>query len=394
MYNFDEIIERENTDSIKYDLRQLFFNKKDVIPMWVADMDFETPGFIQEAVKARTEHPIYGYSIKPNSYYQSIIKWLKDEHQWDVKKDEISFSPGVVPGVALAVMAYTKPGDKIVIQQPVYFPFFSTVLDNGRQLLENDLIEKDNYYTIDFEDLEKKLSDSKAKVLLTSNPHNPVGRVWTEDELNKMLELCKKHDVLLLSDEIHSDLIFKGHKHIPAAKLSDDAKNRCITFMAPSKTFNMAGLSTSFLVIQNPELKKEFDNVVDAYHLGFGNVFGNVALEAAYTKGKPWLESLISYLQVNINLVDEFLKKEIPEITFTPPESTYLLWLNCKSLNMDDESLNEFFINQASLGLSKGIIFGQGGSGFMRMNVACPTSLVEKALNQLKTAIDEQKNKG
>ena len=389
MNPFDEIIIRENTNSVKYDLRQLYFRKKEVIPMWVADMDFPTPDFIQNAIKKRAEHPVYGYSIKPNSYFNSIINWMEQKHQWKIKKNEIAFSPGVVPGLVLSLMAFTNPGDKIVVQPPVYFPFFTSVIDNDRQLLHNELIEKNNEYSIDFEDLEKKLSDSKTSVLLISNPHNPVGRAWKQWELEKMLNLCKKHHVLLFSDEIHSDLVFPKYKHIVAANINEDAKNRCITFMAPSKTFNIAGLSTSFLVIQDAEKRRVYKKTLEAYHLGMGNIFGNEALEAAYNNGHSWLNYLMDYLQQNVDLVECFLKKNIPQITFTKPEATYLLWLNCKSLHLTDKKLQEFFIEKANLGLNSGDVFGLGGSGYMRMNIACPSSTLKTALNQLQEAINE-----
>jgi cystathionine beta-lyase len=385
-YNFDKIIHRENTNSVKYDLRKQFFNKENVLPMWVADMDFETPEFIRKAIQKRAEHPIYGYSIKPDSYFQSIISWLKTRHQWEVKQQEIFFSPGVVPGFTLAILAYSQPGDQVVVQPPVYFPFFQAVEDTGRKLLHNQLLEENNYYKIDFNDLEEKLSHPKTRLLLISSPHNPVGRVWTKEELNKMMELCITYDVLLLSDEIHADLVFKPHKHIPSAIVSDPAKDHCITFMAPSKTFNMAGLSTSFLIIQNEELKKKYEAILSAYHLGLGNVFGNEGLEAAFNNGAAWLDDLMNYLQENVNLVADFLREEFPEITMLKPEATYLLWLNCKSLHLEDEKLNDFFIEKAQLGLNRGSVFGKGGEGFMRMNVACPKSTLEKALHQLKLA--------
>lgn len=391
MYDFDHIVERSETNSVKYDLREMYFQNKDVIPMWVADMDFETPPFIRKAVQKRAEHPIYGYSIKPESYFLSIINWLKKRFSWDVLKKDILFSPGVVPGFTLAIMAYTKPGDKVITQPPVYFPFFQSIEDNGRELVYNQLIEKDNYYTIDFEDLDTKLSDPKTKVLLISSPHNPVGRVWNQEELEKMVALCKKHDVIMLTDEIHSDLVFKGNKHIPTASISDVAKELCVTFMAPSKTFNMAGLSTSFLVIQNEALKKKYEEVLQAYHLGMGNVFGNEALEAAYNFGEEWLEELIEYLSVNNDYVADFLEKNVPEITFLKPEATYLLWLNCKELGMTEKDLQAFFIKKAGLGLNNGAIFGPGGPGYMRMNVACPLSTVKTALDQLLKAIEQLK---
>lgn len=382
-YNFNKIIHRENTNSVKYDIRKIYFQNEHVIPMWVADMDFETPDFIRDAIKKRADHPIYGYSIKPDSYFNSIITWLEKRHQWTVQKEEISFSPGVVPGFTLAILAYSKPGDQVVVQPPVYFPFFQAVEDNGRKLLHNQLIEEDNYYKIDFNDLEKKLSQEKTRLLLISSPHNPVGRVWSVDELNKMVDLCIKYKVLLLSDEIHADLVFKACKHIPTSMVSEKAKDHCVTFMAPSKTFNIAGLSTSFLIFQNEKLKKKYDAVLSAYHLGMGNVFGNEGLEAAFTSGEKWLDQLMDYLQINVDLVADFLKKEFPQITMQKPEATYLLWLNCKSLNLNDDELNDFFINDAGLGLNKGSVFGSGGSGYMRMNVACPKATLEKALNLL-----------
>lgn len=389
-YNFDKIISRGNTHSVKYDLRKLKFQNEDVIPMWVADMDFETPDFIREAIQKRAEHPIYGYSIKADSYFQSIINWLKKRHQWKVKQEEIAFSPGVVPGFTLAILAYSNPGDQVVVQPPVYFPFFSAVKDTGRKLLHNQLLEEDKHYRIDFKDLEEKLSQKKTRILLISSPHNPVGRVWSVDELNNMMDLCIQYNVIILSDEIHGDLVFKPHKHTPTAIVSEKAKEHCITFMAPSKTFNMAGLSTSFLIIQNEELKKKYDEVLNAYHLGMGNVFGNEGLEAAFKYGADWLDQLMEYLQGNVDFVADFLKKEIPQITMEKPEATYLLWLNCKSLNLTDEALNDFFINDAGLGLNQGSTFGLGGSGYMRMNIACPKSTVEKAMLQLKKAKEKK----
>lgn len=389
-YNFDKIINRDQSNSVKYDLRDTYFQKQDVIPMWVADMDFETPVFIRDAIKKRAEHPIYGYSIKPNTYFESIINWLKSRHQWDVGKEEICFSPGVVPGFTLAILAYSKPGDQVVVQPPVYFPFFQAVEDTGRKLLHNQLIEDDDYYTINFKDLEEKLSQEKTRLLLISSPHNPVGRVWSANELQKMLELCIKYNVLLLSDEIHADLVFKNYKHLPFGLISEKAKEHCVTFMAPSKTFNVAGLSTSFLVIQNERLKERYEKVLSTYHLGLGNVFGNEGLEAAFKNGANWLDQLMDYLQINVDLVADFFKKEFPQIRMKKPEATYLLWLNCKALNLTDDKLNHFFIKEAGLGLNNGSIFGPGGAGYMRMNVACPKSIVEKALMQLKTAKEKK----
>ncbi len=385
-YNFDLIIDRENTSCVKYDLRKEYFGKADVIPLWVADMDFETPDFIRQAIIKRAEHPIYGYGIKSDSWYQSIINWLDDRHRWSVAKNQISFSPGVVPGFTFAMLALTEPGDQIVVQPPVYFPFFNSVTDNGRILLHNELIENNNYYTIDFDDLEEKLRHPKTKILILSSPHNPVGRVWKKGELERMVDLCYANGTVLLSDEIHGDLILSGQTHIPTASLSPKAQEITVTFMAPSKTFNLAGMATSFLVIQNPELKAKYDEMLNALHLNGGNIFGALALEAAYENGGDWLDQLLNYIEENVDFTQDFLRKNIPRISFQKPEATYLLWLNCKSLQLSDEELRSFFVEKANLGLNGGIVFGPGGSGYMRLNVACPRAILKQALQNLSEA--------
>jgi len=390
-YNFDEIVSRENTNSVKYDIRAELFGKEDVIPMWVADMDFRTPDFIIKAIKTRLEHEILGYSIKPGSYYDSIIKWLDRRHNWDIKKEWISFSPGVVPALNMSVMAYSRPGDKIILQSPVYHPFYAAIENNGRRIVDNPLRQENGRYYFDFDDLKKKI-DADVKMLFLCNPHNPVSRAFTEDELSELAAICLENNILIIADEIHSDLIFPGYRHIPMASLSDDIAENTITCMAPSKTFNLAGMSTSFLVIKNRELRHRYNKVLDQVHISSGNLFGTVALEAAYTGGDEWLGQLMTYLKKNAELVRNYLSENIPEIKLTEPEATYLLWLDCRELKMNAKKLKKFIIHEAGLGLNDGAMFGPGGEGFQRMNIATPAGIVEKSLQQLKNAVDKIKS--
>ncbi|MFW5821253.1 MAG: MalY/PatB family protein [Bacteroidota bacterium] len=383
-YDFDKITRRENTNSVKYDLREEYFGKADVLPMWVADMDFETPGFIRSAIIKRAMHPIYGYTVRKDSFFDSIISWMKKMHDWKVEKDWISFSPGIVPALNMCILAFTKPGDKIMIQPPVYFPFFRAVKDHGRILTENVLLYKNGKYEIDFADFEKKAKDLSAFILC--HPHNPVGRVWNYEELKKIVSICKKNNVLILSDEIHSDLILPGNRHIPLLNIAG-AEDISISMYAPSKTFNLAGLSTSFLIIPDKNLKLKYDRVIDNLHMGMGNIFGNVALEAAYDHGEEWLEQLLDYIQENIDYLRDFLKNRIPEVKCIEPEATYLVWLDFNSLGMDDRELKDFIIHKAGLGLNHGPVFGKGGEGFQRINVASPRELLKKALLKLEEAI-------
>jgi len=389
--NFDKIIERENTNCVKYDLRKQIFGTTDLTPMWVADMDFETPDVIIEAIKKRLEHPVLGYSFRPQSFYKSIIDWLNIRHQWNVKKEWISFSPGVVPALNMIVLGLTEADDKIIVQPPVYFPFFTAIENHGRRLINNPLIIKNSRLCIDFNDLETKIS-AGTKMLFLCNPHNPGGSVWKRDELLKIADLCLKNNVIVVSDEIHSDLIFSPNKHIPFASLSKEISDITITCMAPSKTFNIAGLSTSFLVISNQELMKKYNKTLDNVHVGQGNIFGTIALEAAYNHGSQWLEELLSYLRINIDFVENFLKNNIPEIKMLKPEATYMIWLDCRNLNMNDKPLRNFLIKEAKIGLNDGPVFGIGGEGFQRMNIACPLSVIEKALIRLKKAVDNYQN--
>ncbi len=382
MWNFDEIIKREESDSVKYDLRSKLYGTNDIIPMWVADMDFKTPTFIVDAIKKRAEHEIYGYTIRNNSFFDSVIHWMYYMHKWKVRKNWISFCPGVVPALTLSILAYTKPGDKVIAQPPVYFPFFSSVKNNGRQLVYNQLKHKNGSYYYDFENLKQNI-DSRTKMILICNPHNPVGRVWTKDELTELAQICLENDILMVSDEIHSDLVFKPNRHIPLASISKEIADNTIGAFAPSKTFNVAGLSSSVVIISNPKLKKVFDNFIDDIHIRNGNIFGNIALESAYYNGAEWLNELMEYLEGNIAIVKKFVDKPGIKIKMTIPESTYLLWLDFSDYNLQKNELNKLLVQKAKVGLSPGELFGPGGEGFQRMNIASPRTVLVESLNRL-----------
>ncbi|MCF8371742.1 MAG: PatB family C-S lyase [Bacteroidales bacterium] len=390
-YNFDQLIPRENTNAFKYDALSEIFGNKDAIPMWVADMDFHTPDFIVEALKKRLDHEIFGYTKRPDSFNNSLVQWVKKRHGWEIQPDWVSFSPGVVPACSMSVLAFTDPGDKVIVQPPVYFPFFSVVRENGRELVHNQLILKEGRYFMDFDDLEKKASEG-AKMIIISHPHNPGGMVWGKEELMELGTIAEKYDMLILSDEIHSDLIFSPYRHIPMASLSAEIADRTITTMAPSKTFNLAGFSTSAMIISNEKLRKKYEKVLSTIHVGMGNIFGNIAFETAYTMGEEWLGQLLVYLQRNIQFTTDFICNQIPGIKVIKPEATYMVWLDCRKLGMDAKELNRFLVHDAGLALSDGAMFGPGGEGFTRMNVACPMEVLEKALRNLKSAIYSLKN--
>jgi cysteine-S-conjugate beta-lyase len=385
--NFDEVINRKGTDSIKYDGVKAFLGAGDVIPMWVADMDFRTPPFIVDALKNRLAHEIYAYSMRPEQYFESIIGWHKRRHQWEIPREAIVFCPGIVPALNMAVLSYTQPGDRIIIQPPVYFPFFNAVRDHGRELVYNPLVEKNGRLCMDFDNLEN-VASAGAKMIILSSPHNPGGSVWTREELTRLAEICLRNNVLILSDEIHCDLVYKPNKHVPLASLSEEISDRCITTVAPSKTFNLSGLSTASVIITHEQLRKKFSDTLLHLHLGNGNIAGNVASEAAYTYGDDWVDALMDYLSKNLDLLEVFLRKNIPQVKMLRPEATFLVWLDCRDLGMDDDSLNRFFLEKAKLGLNRGDMFGPGGSGFMRMNIGCTKATLLLALDSLKNAVD------
>ncbi len=387
-YNFDEIIERKNTDCVKYDKLESYFGAKDLLPLWVADMDFKVPPCISEAIIERANHEIYGYTFRGDSCINSIQNWLKTRHNWVIPKDWISSSPGVVTGLSILLMSLTNEGDQIAIQSPVYHPFAQVINDTKRKLVVNPLRLTDEGYQMDFEQLEE-LAKNGLTALVLSNPHNPVGRVFTKEELVQLGNLANTYDFLIISDEIHQDLIYEGYKHIPLASLSDELAQRTITCIAPSKTFNVAGLASSVIIIPNAKLKQKFETLLSSLHLNSGNLFGHTAMQAGYEDGAEWLDQLMDYLKGNVDFLRSYLKENIPTIKLIEPEATYLLWLDCRSLNIDTEKLNKLLIQKAGLALNKGTTFGNDGEGFLRINIGCPRSVLEKALEKIKLIVDE-----
>ncbi len=385
-YNFDKPVDRSNTSCIKYDARKNIFGKDEVIPLWVADMDFEVAPEIAEAIEKRASHNIYGYTMRCPEYYEITQDWLKKRYNWEVGIKDISFSPGVVSALAMALLAFTKPGDKVIVQSPVYFPFFTTIEQNGRRILNNELKIENGRYEMDFEALEQQI-DHQTKMMYLCNPHNPVGRAWTKEELKKLADIAEKHQIIVVSDEIHSDIIFSGHKHIPFASVSEYAAQTTITSMAPSKTFNLAGLSTSIVVIENQRMMQDYNHMIETFHIGLTNPFGLTGLKAAYSKGEPWLEALLKYLEQNRDFVFNYINEEIPGLTPFLPEATFLMWIDFRGLNLDEKALKNLLVEKAGLGLSAGEIFRNGGEGFQRLNFGCPKSVLEQALTQLKSAV-------
>ncbi|MBN1598904.1 MAG: PatB family C-S lyase [Bacteroidales bacterium] len=381
-YNFDEIINRNNTDCFKYDLRKKFFNTDGIIPMWVADMDFRTPDFVMSALKTRIDHEILGYTTLNDSFYEAIVSWVYKRHKWKIKKQWIAYTPGVVPALNLAVKAFTDPGDSIIIQSPVYFPFYSAVTDHNRKLIVNNLQLKDNRYYMDIDSL-RSIIDRKTKMMILCSPHNPTGNVWRKEELTELTDFCLENNILIISDEIHADIVYKGNKHIPTAKLSEEVSDRVITLMAPSKTFNFAGLSTSYFIASNQQLFEKLKKQIEHLHLGMGNIFGNIALTAAYNNGDNWLEQLIEYLEQNVHLAQEFINSELKNIELIPPEATFLLWLDFRKTNLSLKEIRDRMIYKAKLVLSEGSLFGKNGTGFQRINIGCPRSVLESALNNI-----------
>ena len=387
-YNFDEIVPREGTNCLKYDAREMFFKSKDVLPLWVADMDFRTPDFIVDAIKKRAEHEIFGYSFKSDSYYKSVIDWMKRRHNWEIQKGRISSSPGVVAGLTIAIEAFSKPGDGVVVQPPVYFPFFDCVKGTTRKMVENPLKIENGRYTFDFEDLKSKI-DENTKLLLLCNPQNPGGMVWTREELTELANICIENKIMIISDEIHSDLIFGGHKHIPIASVSEEIAQNCMVLMAPSKTFNVAGLSSSVVIIPNKASFVRYERMLGVGHLGMGNIFGSVALESAYTHGDDWLEQMLDYLWDSYLYLEEFFKANLPKVKVMKPEATYLVWLDFTEYGMKNRELVNFATEKAKVGLNDGGKFGAGGEGWLRLNIGCPRTVLEEALDRLGQAFGE-----
>ena len=385
-YNFDEIIDRSHNRSAKYDEAGKKFGSRDVIPLWIADMDFKTAQPVIDALKARAEEGIWGYTSRPDSYYEAVCGWQKRRNGWDIDKSMISFNLGVVPALSSMVYVFTEPGDKVLIQTPVYSEFYDVTESWGREVVESPLKEQDGRWIIDFEDFEEKAKE--AKVFFLCSPHNPLGIVWTREELERMCHICIANNVLIVSDEIHSDLVFHGKKHIPTATLSPVIAAQVISCISGTKTFNLAGLQASATIFPNQELKARFDKFWFNLDIHRNNAFSTIAMEVAFNEGEEWLEQLLGYIGGNFEFIKDYCAANIPQVKPNVPDATYLVWLDCRGLGMGNEELRDFMIRKAGLGLNEGWSFGRSLSGFMRLNAACPRPVLEKAMEQLKHAVD------
>jgi len=381
---FDRIIPRSGTSSFKYEGRTEIFGTDEVLPLWVADMDFAVPAAVRDALAARAAHPIYGYTVYPESLYEALIAWLQNRHGWKVEREWIMMCPGVVPSLHAAIIALSQPDDVVIVQPPVYAPFFGVAKSVGCRLQLNPLRCEDGHYRFDLEHFERCAAEG-ARLLLLCSPHNPVGRVWERDELQALLEICERYAVTVISDEIHADLIYPGRQHRPLARLNNGTV-KVITAVAPSKTFNIPGLGLSALIVPDERDRAAVAKAFGMLHVGAANPFSIVAFEAAYRNGAPWLDGLLDYIEANYQFVRIFLQQHLPLIKLTEPEGTYLLWLDCRAMGLNDEQLKQFFVRQAGVGLSPGIIFGEQGSGFMRMNIAAPRSVIAEALEKIAKA--------
>lgn len=384
-YNFDEVVCRKHTDALKLEALAPRWGRTDLLPMWVADMDFKTPPFIVEVMKKRMECEVFGYTVKPESWYEAIISWQKRRHKWTITKEMISFVPGVVPALAMAVQAFTQRGEKVMIQQPVYNPFAQVIRNNHRELVNCPLELKDGQYHINFKLFEKKIKG--CKLFLFCHPHNPGGRVWTREELKKVATICAQNNVIIVADEIHADLTLLPYEHIPFASVSEEAKQNSVVFASPSKAFNMAGLATSYAVIANPTLRRRFESYVEGNELAAGNVFAFNTVVAAYNKGEEWLQQMLTYVQGNIDEVVSYIKVNIPQLKVIIPQASYLVFIDFSALQLNQKDIVALCTNKAHLALNDGSIYGEEGNGYMRINLACPRSVVRQALAQLKDAI-------
>jgi len=403
-YNFDAEKSRRDTNSVKW---EFFYEGQDlihweatnpalgderVLPMWVADMDFPCPQPVVDALVERARHGIYGYTAKTDTYHQSVVNWLARRQKWNIIPEWICTTPGVVPALNLLVRTFVAPGEKVLIQPPVYHPFFYAIQNNGAELVSNPLIYENGGYRMDYADLEEKARDPELKMAILCSPHNPVGRVWTREELARFGEICLENNILVVSDEIHSDLIYKGYVFTPFASISQDFAQSTVVCTAPSKTFNLAGLHTSNIIIPNGELRSCFQKTLRSTGLGWVGVFGVVALEAAYNHGEEWLEQVLDYIEGNLRYLEEYVACHIPQITLVQPQGTYLVWLDCRRLGLDKWGLKRLMFEEARVFMNEGFVFGSEGEGFERINIACPRSILVEALDRIKNAIEKLSN--
>lgn len=391
IYDFDTPIERRGTHCVKHDALKENFGREDLIPLWVADMDFATPDFIIDALHKRLEHPILGYTLQYDGYWQSVQAWLKQRHGWEVEREWMRYIPGIVKGIGMVINSFTSPGDKIIIQPPVYHPFRLVPQHNNREIVENPLRPTaDGYYEMDFEHLEQ-IIDDKCKILILANPHNPVGITWSRETLARLAEIAVKHNIVVISDEIHCDMPLYGNRHTPFATVSEEAARCSITFGAPSKTFNIAGIVSSYCIVPNEELRTRLFSWLEANEFDMATIFAMTATEAAFTQGEEWRQQMIAYIEGNIDFVEEYLKANIPEVKITKPQASYLVWMDFSMLGLKHEALIDMLINKAHLAMNDGAMFGAEGEQHTRLNVGTTRAVLKQALEQLKEAINEIK---
>ncbi|AJY75065.1 MalY/PatB family protein [Paenibacillus beijingensis] len=382
-HNFDEVIELRGTDSKKHNLYP-----PDVIPMWIADTDFKCAQPIVDVLVDRAAHGVYGYTTSADNFNLSVQRWLKKRFDWDIDTAWVEYAPAVVAGLVNAIQAFTRQGDKVLIQSPVYHPFHHIIANNGRTKVQNNLLLNSGRYEIDFEDLERKLKDPQTKLMLLCNPHNPVGRVYTREELMRIGELCLQHGVIVVSDEIHSDIVYEGHRHIPFPTLSEEIRNNCIVCLNPSKTFNTPGLRTAAIVIPNEDLRQAYHETIIANKADGRTIFGTLAFETAYNECDYYADQLVEYLAENVRFMMDYFERNIPNIKVIKPEATYLMWLDCRQLGMEQKELRTFMLERAKVGLHDGTIFGAEGTGFLRMNIGCRKAVLKEALVRIERAVN------
>lgn len=385
-YSFDKIIDRRGSNDLKHSVLQERYGRDDLLPLWVADMDFETPPFITEALRQRLDHSLFGYTVVPEELWSTIIQWVRDHHQWEVRREWLTYIPGIVKGIGMAVNVFSQEGDKVIIQPPVYHPFRLTPQGNKREVVYNPLKQlSDGYYEMDFDQLEQ-VTDEHCKLLILSNPHNPAGICWKQETLQRLAHFCHEHHILVLSDEIHSDMALFGHRHVPFATVSEEAAQCSISFGAPSKTFNIAGIVSSYAIVPNDSIRRRFYTWLEANEFNDPPLFSPIATIAAYQQGETWLKEMLDYVEGNIRFLEDFFQQHLPKIKPLRPQASFLVWLDCRGLGFTHEQLIDLFVNKAHLALNDGEMFGTGGEGFMRMNVGTPRSVLLQALLQLKEA--------
>ena len=388
IYDFNQPIDRRGTHCVKFDALKDMFGREDLISLWVADMDFATPDFIIDALKQRLEHAVLGYPVQYDGYWQSVVDWIRSHHGWEVEREWMRYIPGIVKGIGMVVNVFTQPGDKIIIQPPVYHPFRLVPEHNGREIVMNPLRCVGDSYEMDFEQLEQ-IIDDKCKILILANPHNPVGITWSRDTLARLADIAVKHNLIVISDEIHCDMAIYGHKHIPFASVSENAARCSITFGAPSKTFNIAGIVSSYAIVPNHALREKFFGWLTANEFDMATIFAMVATEAAFTQGEEWRQQMLAHIEGNIDFVDEYLKANIPEVRAIKPQASYLVWLDFSALGLPHDKLIDMLVNDARLAMNDGAMFGIGGEQHTRLNVGTQRAVLEQAMKQLKEAIDK-----